>query len=106
MTSRLGDDSGHVLALGLSTLERTELLLGELAGTLLLGVSDQLNNASLVRSQSAHLTGQVSDELSSLGEGTLAVGGLSSNLSGGDLVSLVETNGDSSLLGGHFSMCR
>lgn len=47
-TAGLGDDAGHLLDLSLGAAEGAEPLLGELTGTLVLGVAKQLNNAALV----------------------------------------------------------
>lgn len=47
----LSDDALEVLNLRLSTAEGTEPLLGELTGTLVLGVAEQLNDAALVGSK-------------------------------------------------------
>lgn len=50
-TASLSDDALEVLNLRLSTAEGTEPLLGELTGTLVLGVAEQLNDAALVGSK-------------------------------------------------------
>lgn len=94
-TSSLSNDSGHVLALSLTTLERTKLLLSELTGTLLLGVTDQLDDSLFVRSEAGDFTDEGSNEGRSLGGGTLSVGWLCSWGSWGDLVALVKTDGES-----------
>ena len=47
-TAGLGDDTLELINLGLSTAEGTEALLCQLAGTLVLGVAEQLNDATLV----------------------------------------------------------
>lgn len=47
-TARLNDDALHLLNLSLGTAEGTESLLGELTGTLVHGVTEQLNNTALV----------------------------------------------------------
>jgi hypothetical protein len=94
-TSSLSNDLSHVFALGLTTLKRTELLLSELTGTLLLGVTDQLDDSLFVRSETGDFTDEGSDEGGSLGGGTLSVGWLCSWGSWGDLVALVKTDGES-----------
>lgn len=50
MTSAAGlnDDALHLLNLSLGTAEGTESLLSDLAGTLVHGVTEQLNDAALV----------------------------------------------------------
>lgn len=94
-TSGLSNDSGHGLNLSLSTAESSKLLLGELTGTLLLGVTDQLNNSSLVRSETSNFLDNVTNEGSSGRGSTLSGGDTGSLLSGGDLVALVDANGNS-----------
>ncbi len=47
-TAGLGDDTLELINLGLSTAEGTKTLLCELAGTLVLGVTEQLNDTALV----------------------------------------------------------
>lgn len=47
-TAGLGDDTLELINLGLGAAEGTKTLLCELAGTLVLGVAEQLNNAALV----------------------------------------------------------
>lgn len=57
-TASLGDDTLHLVDLALGTAERTQALLCQLAGTLILAVADKFDDAALVgseavRSQSA-----------------------------------------------------
>lgn len=92
--SSVSNDSGHVLTLSLSTAKGTELLLGELASTLLLGVSDQLNNTSLVGSKANDLSDKGADKGGLLRLGSLLVGRSGSRGAGSDLVALVLANGD------------
>lgn len=94
-TSRLSNNLGHRLNLSLSTAEGTELLLSELAGTLLLRVSEQLNDSSLVRSKTSDLLDDVTDKGGSGRSSTLSVGDTSSLDSRSDLVALVNANGNS-----------
>lgn len=93
--SRSGDDVVHVLNLSLSTAESTELLLGELSSSLITGVSQQLNDSSLVRSLAGNLLDEISDKSGSLREGTLSSRDSSGGGSGSDLVALVGSNSDS-----------
>lgn len=93
--SRSGDDVVHVLNLSLSTAESTELLLGELSSSLITGVSQQLNDSSLVRSLAGNLLDEVSDKSGSLRESTLSSRNSSGGGSGSDLVALVGSNSDS-----------
>ena len=44
----LGDDLGHLVDLSLRTAEGTESLLGQLSCTLVLGVTEEFDNAALV----------------------------------------------------------
>lgn len=94
-TSRLSNNLGHRLNLSLSTAESTELLLGELASTLLLGVSEQLNDSSLVRSKTSDLLDDVTDKGGSSGSSTLSVRNASGLDSRGDLVALVDADSNS-----------
>lgn len=50
-TAGLGDDAGHLLDLSLGTAEGTEPLLGELTGTLVLGVAEKFDDTALVGSE-------------------------------------------------------
>jgi hypothetical protein len=51
--ARLSDNALELVDLGLGTAEGTESLLGELTGTLVLGVTEQLNDSALVRGKTA-----------------------------------------------------
>lgn len=50
----------------------SQSLLGELSGTLVLGVSEQFDDSSLIWSKSCNFADQVSDESGSLGESSLS----------------------------------
>jgi hypothetical protein len=91
MSSRFSNDSSHVFALSLCSLEGSQLLLGKLSSSLFLRVSDQLDNSSLVRSQSGDFSDQVSHKGGSLGFDTFSVRNFLRDLSLGHLVSFVET---------------
>ncbi|GAO52282.1 hypothetical protein G7K_6362-t1 [Saitoella complicata NRRL Y-17804] len=54
-TTRLGDDGGELVDLSLGTAERTEPVLGKLAGTLVLGVAEQLNDTAFVGGETIEL---------------------------------------------------
>lgn len=103
--ARLSDDTVHVLDLRLGTAESTELLLGELTGTLVLGVAEQFNDAALIGSETSNLLDKVTDEGSALAKVTLGAANAGLGDAGGGLVALVETGGNAragSLLGsGH-----
>jgi hypothetical protein len=94
-TSRLSNDASHRLNLSLSTAESTELLLGELASTLLLRVSKQLNDSSLVGSKTSNLMDNVANKSVSGGSSTLSVRNTGSLDSRGDLVALVDADSNS-----------
>jgi len=47
----LSDDTGHLVDLSLRTAEGAEPLLRELAGTLVLGVTEEFDDAALVRGE-------------------------------------------------------
>lgn len=92
VSSRLSNDLVHFFNLSQGSLVGTQSLLGQLLSSLLTSVSDQFDQSSLVRSQSGNLLDDVSDKLGSLGLSTLSVRDLWSNLLGGGLVTLVQTN--------------
>lgn len=79
-TSGLGDDSLHVLNLFLATGEGTEPLLGELASSLVLSVSQKFDDTTLIRGKTSNLTGDVTDEGSAAGR--LALGAADPGLGG------------------------
>ena len=95
-TSRLSNDLVHLLNLSLSTAESTEFLLSELTGTLFLRVTEKFDNTSLVRSKTSNLVDDITNK-SVLGRKLSLSVETGSRGSGGDLVSLVSTNGDSCL---------
>lgn len=92
VSSRLGDNLVHLLNLSQGSLVGTQSLLGQLLGSLLTGVSDQFDQSSLVWSKTGDLLDDASDEGGSLGKSTLSVRDLWSDLLGGGLVTLVQTN--------------
>lgn len=69
---RLGDHVVQLLDLSLRSSVCSQSLLGELSGTLVLGVSEQLDDSSLIWCKSCNLSDQVSDESGSLGESSLS----------------------------------
>lgn len=94
VSSRFSNDLVHFFNLSQCSLVSTQSLLSELSGSLLTGVSDQFDHSSLVRSQTADFLDDVSDELSSLGQSTLSVRDLWCNNLGVDLVTFVQTSGN------------
>ena len=86
------DDTVHLFNLLQGSLVGTQSLLGQLLGSLFTGVSDQFDQSSFVRSQPGDFRHDRSDELGSLGEGTLSVRDLGGDFLSGSLVTLVETN--------------
>ena len=65
-TTALNQDVGELLNLLLGTTEGAEALLGELAGTLVLVVLEELHAALLVGGEASDLTDEVTDELDAL----------------------------------------
>jgi len=86
---RLGDDLCHLIHLSLGTAERTEPLLGELASTLILAVTEQFNDTTLIWRQSGDLPHNFSDECRALADATFGAGNPGSWLAGCDLVSVI-----------------
>lgn len=95
MSSGFSNDLVHFLNLLQGSLVSTQSLLGQLLGSLLTSVSDQLDQSSLVRSQAGNLSDDASDESGSLGKSTLSVRDLWGNLPLGGLVALVQTDSNS-----------
>lgn len=100
-TAGLGDDTLEGVDLGLGTAEGTEPLLGELTGTLVLGVAEQLDAAALVGGEAGDLLDDVTDERGALAQVTLGAGDSGLDNTGGGLVAAVDTNGQAGL-GGSF----
>lgn len=98
VSSGLSNDLVHLLNLSQGSLVSTQSLLGQLLSSLLTSVSDQLDQSSLVRSQTGHLGDDASDESSSLGQSTLSVRDLWGNLLGGGFVTLVQTDSNTWML--------
>jgi hypothetical protein len=73
-TAGLSNDALELVDLGLGTAEGTESLLGELTGTLVLGVAEQLNDSALVGSKASNLLDDLTDESSALAQVTLGSG--------------------------------
>jgi len=72
--ARLSDDTLELINLSLGTAEGTEPLLRELAGTLVLGVAEQLNDTALVGSKTGNLLDNVADEGGALAHLALGAG--------------------------------
>lgn len=68
-TTALNQDVGELLNLLLGTTKSTETLLGELTGTLVLVVLEQLHATLLVGSETGDFADEVTDELDTLAEG-------------------------------------
>jgi len=73
-TARLGDDTLELIDLLLGTAKGTEPLLGELAGTLVTGVAEQLNDTALVGGEASDLLDDLTDKRSALAQVTLGLG--------------------------------
>ena len=95
---RLSNDLVHLLNLSQGSLVGAQSLLGQLLGTLLAGVSEQLNQSSLVWSQARDLRDNASHESSSVGKSSLFAGKSWHNLLLGGFVTLVQTDSDTWLL--------
>ena len=65
-SSRLGDDVGEFLDLRLGASEGTKSLLCELAGTLVLGVTEEFDDTALVWCESRNLLHDLPNELGAL----------------------------------------
>ena len=103
--SGFGDDLLHLVDLGLGAADGTELfrnmlatlylfqrfdrgrwaysLLGELAGTLVLGVPQQFDNTALIRGETGNLLDDVTDKGGAAGETALAAADASLGLDRG-----------------------
>lgn len=89
-TTLLGNNVGEGLHLVLGATEGTDTALDELAGTLVLGVTDELHGATLVRSEAGNLTDDGADDLDALTLTTLAVGRAGSENTAFGLVTAVD----------------
>jgi hypothetical protein len=65
-TTTLHQHSIELLELLLCATHSSQTLLGQLTGTLILAVLEQLHNTALIRSETGHLANQVTDELDTL----------------------------------------
>jgi hypothetical protein len=61
--SRLGNDLGHLVHLSLRAAERTEPLLRQLAGALVLAVPQQFDDAALIGGETRDFADDLADEL-------------------------------------------
>lgn len=106
LTSLLLDDVGEFLELSLGSEERTEPLLGQLPGLLVLGVPQQFHNSLLVRRETGNLPNDVLDEKLLFSLDTLSVGrlGLSGDGSGGSSTVGPESQVASGSLVGHLNV--
>lgn len=96
-----GYDSVEVVDLGLGTAEGSEPLLREFSGSLVLSVTDQLDNTLLIWGESSDLLDDLPDESSPLGELSLASSNAGLELPNLRLVTGVGAAGDPRLLNGH-----
>ena len=104
-TTGLSDDALELVDLGLGTAEGTESLLGELTGTLVLGVAEQLNDSALVGGKTSNLLDDLTDESGALAQVALGAGDTGLDDTAGGFVSLVEANGQTGLRGGFSGHC-
>ena len=89
-SSLLGNDVGEGLHLALGATEGADTTLDELAGTFVLGVTDELHGATLVRSEAGNLANDGADDLDTLTLKALAVGGTGSKDTALGLVTTVD----------------
>lgn len=68
MTTGLGNNTRKLVNFLLSTNEGAQSSLGELLGTLVLGVLDQFHDTTLVGGKASNFTDDVADESSALAE--------------------------------------
>lgn len=94
VSSGLSNDGVDLLNLLQSSLVGTQSLLGQLLGSLLTGVSDQLDQSSLVWSQTGDLRDDALNESTSLGDTALEVDTSWGDLLGGGFVTLVQSDSD------------
>jgi len=91
-TTRLGDDGGKLFELSLGAEKCTQPLLAQFSGFLILAVSEQFHNTTLIRSISSNLSDDGMDQ-GALGRAdALSVAGLSSTGDGGGGVALVGSS--------------
>jgi len=106
--ARLSDDTLELINLSLGTAEGTEPLLRELAGTLVLGVAEQLNDTALVGSKTGNLLDNVADEGGALAHLALGAGDARLDDASGGFVATVKTDGEPGAGGsflGHLCDC-
>lgn len=104
----LGDDAGELLNLRLGAGEGSEALLGELTGTLVLGVAEEFNDAALIGSEASNLLDNVADESGALAQVTLGPADAGLGNASGGLVTAVKTDcepGAGNLLGSSHLVC-
>lgn len=86
MSAGLGDDAGQLVNLSLGTAKGSEPLLRQLAGTLVLGVAQQLNDATLVGGKAGNLLDDVADEGGALAQVALGARDTGLDNAGGGLL--------------------
>ena len=65
-TTHFGNDRAEFFNLLLGARQRTETLLGEFSGTLILAVLEQFHDTALVRGEAGNFSDEAADELSAL----------------------------------------
>lgn len=106
-TTGLGDDTLELIDLLLGTAKGTESLLGELTGTLVLGVAEQFNDSALVGGKASNFLDDVTDESSALAQVALGAGHTGLDNTGSGFVAAVQTNGQTGSGGGFLGhLCR
>jgi hypothetical protein len=104
-TTRLSDDTLELVDLLLGTNEGSEPLLGELAGTLVLGVAEKFDDTALVGGKASNLLDNLTDESRALAQVTLATGHARLVDAEGRLVATVLANSQTGLGGRFLSHC-
>ena len=89
-TTLFSNHVGQALHLVLGATQRSDTTLDKLAGTLVLGVTDELHSTTLVRRKTGNLANDGSDDLDALTLTTLAVGRAGSEDSSLGLVAAVD----------------
>lgn len=104
-TAGIGDDALELVDLLLGTAEGTESLLGELTGTLVLAVAEQLDDSALVGGKTRNLLDDLTDEGGALAQVALGAGDAGLDNAGGGFVALVQANGQTGSCGGFSGHC-
>jgi len=100
--SRLGNDARQLIDLPLRTTESTEPLLGQLSRTLILAVSQQFDDSSLVGCQAGDFLDDLAHKGRPLGEGAFAAGDAGCWGERCDFMAFVQAHGKAGLFNAFF----